>query len=349
MSFAGGMRHVGDSMNFWKSFCFAGALAGAVFTASISCPVRAGDEAPLKISGKDAVKGATQVAIGAFNVGFIFESVDQTKATGGLMGAFGGTTKARSELAGVTPEMMQTIADAAYADFAAQLTAGGFTVVEPATLYAHPAMAKLKSQEVPLDINIALEKGSKGKATYFKPTVLPALIMVPGDFAGSGMSSIGINMAAGQASSALYSYARDAGVPVIDIVYLVDFSNQKRPGAFSFGGIEVNSGLSVASGFSRLTFISAQGKQSVLTINQPVAVEGDFIEKADASSNLDKTSQSAANVAGGLAAVAGLGGLRFGKTRKFEFTAKPGNYEAGAAKAASLANERLIAQLVSMR
>lgn len=45
----------------------------------------------------------------------------------------------------------------------------------------------------------------------------------------------------------------------------------------------------------------------------------------------------------------GLGGLRFGKTRKFEFTAKPGNYEEGAVNAASLANEKVVAALAAGR
>jgi hypothetical protein len=87
----------------------------------------------------------------------------------------------------------------------------------------------------------------------------------------------------------------------------------------------------------------------VITIKQPVAVEGEFVEKNDASSGTDKALQSTANVAGGLAAVAGLGGLRVGKTRKFEFAAKPGNYEEGAAKAASLASAMLIERLGALR
>ena len=198
--------------------------------------------------------------------------------------------------------------------------------------------------------NIALEKGSKGKAAYYKPTALPSLLMIPGDFMGSGMSSMGMNMAAGQAIGALANYAKEAGVGVVDVVYLIDFSNQKRAGAFSFGGgIEVNSGLSVTADYSRITLIAPSGKQSVITVQQPVVVEGEFIEKADASSGADKALQSTANVAGGLAAVAGLGGLGFGKTRKFEFTAKAGAYEAGAAKAASLASEMLIGRLGTLR
>ena len=91
-------------------------LALAAVALTLPAAAYAGDSAPVKVSGKEAVKGATGVAVAAFNVGFIFESTDQTKATGGLMGAFGGTTKAKSSLVGVTPEMMQKIADAAYAE-----------------------------------------------------------------------------------------------------------------------------------------------------------------------------------------------------------------------------------------
>lgn len=326
-------------------------LAAVAALALVAHPVIAAakDQEPVKISGPANAKGVSTVAVGAFNVGFIFESIDQTAASGGLMGAFGGTTKAKSELVGVTPEMMQAITDAAYADFVSQLGARGYVVHPAADLFGHGALAKTKSQQVPLDINIALEKGSKGKATYFKPSALPSLLMIPGDFMGSGMSSIGINMSASQASMALTTYAKEAGVGVIDVVYLIDFSQLKRPGAFSFGGLQVNSALSVSADYSRMTLIAPNGKQSVITVKAPVAVEGEFVEKRDASSGTDKALQSGANVAGGLAAVAGLGGLRFGKTRKFAFTAKPGNYEEGAAKAASLASDLLLGRLDGLR
>ncbi|MDZ3831159.1 MAG: hypothetical protein U0S50_04995 [Sphingopyxis sp.] len=308
------------------------------------------DKDPVKISGPANAKNVTTVAVAGFNIGFIFESIDQKQKTGGLMGAFGGTTKAQSELVGVTPQMMQAITDAAYADFVRQMEGRGYVVQPAAELFGHAALAKAKPQAGPVDINITLEKGSKGKATYFKPSALPSLLMLPGDFTGSGMSSMGLNMAAGQAGSALSSYAKQAGVGVVNVVYLVDFSDQKRPGFFSFGGgINVNSGLSVAADFSRMTLIAPSGKQAVITMTAPVGVEGEFIEKSDASTGTEKAVQSTANVAGGLAAAAGIGLPRFGKTRKFQFTAKPGNYEEGAAKAASLASELLIGRLGALR
>ena len=90
-------------------------LSAAAIAALLVQPViaHAKDAEPVKISGPANAKGVTAVAVGAFNVGFIFESIDQTAATGGLMGAFGGTTKAKSALVGVTPEMMQAVTDAA--------------------------------------------------------------------------------------------------------------------------------------------------------------------------------------------------------------------------------------------
>lgn len=323
----------------------------ALIAALVTMPVMAHAEtAPLKVSGTEAVRGANKLAIGAFNLGFIFESVDQTKATGGMIGAFGGATKAESVLVGVSPEMMQQITDAAYADFVAQLGKAGFAVESPSAVFAAPQMANPHGQAAPLDLSIALEKGSKGKATYLKPAALPTLVLLPGDFTGTGFSSMGVTMASGQAQAALSNYAKAAGTPVIDVTYLIDFSQQKRPGAFTFaGGITVNASLSVSSKFSRMTVLGSNGKTSTVTLNDPIAVEGDFIDERDATSKSGKATQGAANVLGGLMAARGFGGMKFGKTKKFEFTAKPGNYEEGATKAAALANERLVAQIAAMK
>lgn len=104
--------------------------------------------------------------------------------------------------------------------------------------------------------------------------------------------------------------------------------------------------MSVVDDYSKLNLISAAGKTAVLTINTPVAVEGDFATMQDATK--DGSVQKAANVLGGLAAVGGLGGMRFGKSKTFTFTAKEA-YTDGATKAASLANARLVEQLAVLR
>ena len=331
-------------MLFKKSALSVAALALAA--APIHAPAKEAEA--VKVQSKGAFKGASRIAIAAFNVGFIFESTDQTKKTGGMLGAFGGTTKAKSELVGVTPAMMQQITDQAYADFVVQMKAKGIAVLTPTEVFADPNFAKVKTRPGPTEINIQLEKGSKGKANFYRPSVLPAQVMIGTDFAGSGLGSIGLSMSAGQNGTLLGVYAKAANVPVVDVTYLIDFSQQQRPGAFSFaGGIKVNANLGIVPTYSKLTVIGVTGQQDMLTLGQPISVDGDFIEVADASSGADKTLQSAANIG---SAVLGLGPAgMFGKTRKFTFTAKPGNYEAGAVKAASFANERLIGQLLLLR
>lgn len=301
---------------------------------------------PLKITSAQAVRGTQTVVVGAFNVGFIFQSIDNTAATGGMIGAFGGTTKAKSVLEGVTPPMMQTITDAAYDDFKMQLAAKGFVVADPAAMFASKDFERVKPIAAPYDANVQLDKKSKGKATYFKPSALPVLFFLPGDITASGMSGMGLAMSAGTNQYGVTQYAKSSGQSVIDVTYLIDFSDVKKPGAFSFGGWTVNSGMSVVDDYSKLSLISPAGKTATLTINQPVAVEGDFAARQDATK--DAGVQKAANILGGLAAVGGMGGMRFGKSKTFTFTAKEA-YSAGATKAASLANTRLVDQLASLR
>lgn len=325
------------------------ALSAIPFTVMLlAVPAHARDEdQPVKIASAQAVRGTQSVVIGAFNVGFIFESVDSGKAQGGMIGAFGGVSRAKSVLVGVTPQMMQAITDAAYADFRAQLEAKGFTVADSAALYASPAFARVKPEAAPFQASVVLEKKSSGKASYYKPSALPGIVMLPGDFESTGFSGMGMTMRSGNTQYGMAEHAKASGQAVIDVVYLIDFSNVKRPGAFSLGSIKVSTGVSVVDDRSRMSIVTTGGKVASFTLNTPVAVEGDLATMADTTK--DKTLQTAGNVLGGLAAVGGLGGLKFGKSRTYTFTATPGRYEEGAIKAATLSNTRLIESLAAIR
>jgi len=304
-------------------------------------------EQPIKMVSAQSVRGTQNVVIGAFNVGFIFESVDSGKAQGGMIGAFGGVSRAKSVLVGVTPQMMQAITDAAYADFKAQLESRGFAVADSAALYASPAFARVKPEAAPFQASVALEKKSSGKASYYKPSALPGIVMLPGDFESTGLSGMGMSMRGGNTQYGMAEHAKASGQAVIDVVYLIDFSNVKRPGAFSLGGIKVSTGVSVVDDRSRLSVVTTSGKVASLTLNAPVAVDGDLATMADATR--DKTVQTAGNILGGLAAVGGLGGFKLGKSRTYTFTAVPGRYEEGAIKAAKLSNTRLVEALAALR
>ena len=95
------------------------------------------------------------------------------------------------------------------------------------------------------------------------------------------------------------------------------------------------------------------GKVATLTINQPVAVEGDFAAKQDTTkgAGIQKAANIASGVMGGLGRLGGfggLGGMKFGNSKTFTFTARP-DYQAGATKATTLANARLLDQLAALR
>lgn len=333
-------------MNKFTGMLFAVALSIGM----VVQPAHAKKDEPLSIKDRGAMEGAGQVAVAAFNIGFIFESTDQTKKTGGLMGAFGGVTKAKSTLVGVTPEMMQAVTDAAYADFMAKLSAQGIAVVPTEALFANEDIQKAADGTGPIETKIQLEKKSKGVATFVKPSALPLQITLQGDLAEKtgGFASIGKGFAAGGRQAAISRYVRETGIPLVSVVYLIDFSDQKRPGAFSIGGLKVNANLSVVPEYSKMTIVGPK-KNDELVLEQQVSVDGEFIEQADATGGTEKTAQAAANIGGGLAAAAGVGLPMIGKTRKFEFAAKPGNYEEGAAKVATLANDLVIAGVATLR
>jgi hypothetical protein len=322
--------------------------AGLALGLLLASPAAA-EKAPIKVSSGSALKGTGPLVIGSFNVGFVFQSVDNSAATGGLIGAFGGTTKAKSELVGVSNETMQAVTDAAYADFVRQMTEKGFTIVDGAALFGSEKVAKLKPMATPYSVNIKLDpkKDSKGKATFFKPAALPQMIVLAGDTTGSGMfagfSQIGVGI---DAQMAINDYAAKTNQSVVNVSYVIDFSMLKRPGAFSFGGLEVNSGMAVVGEYSRAVITTPAQKQATLIVQSPVVVEGDFAEKKDETK--DEALQAAANVAGGVAAAFGMGGMMFGKSKTYVFTAKP-SYQDGAVKAASLANTLLGDQLLTLR
>ena len=331
--------------------CTTSTLALALLmTSSIPALAASG---PIAIVSGDAIRGTSSVVIGAFTVGFIFQAADNEKATGGMIGAFGGVTSAKTELEGVTPAMMQAITDAAYADFQTQVASRGFSVADSGALFASSQLVRAKPEKSPFETKVFLGKNASGKVTFYKPSALPSLLMVPGDFTATqgfgGLGAMGSAMNDAQTQAALAEYAKASGQSVIDVVYLIDFANLKRGG----GTVKVSSSLSVASNFSKLTLVNPRGKVAHLTLKEAIPVDGDFATMDDKTKG--KGVQTGANIASGLlgaASILGGGGglgMKFGKSRSYAFTVNPNAYTEGAGKAASLASTRLLDQVVALK
>lgn len=327
-------------MKIHRKFAFLMALSLA--TAPVAAFAKGN---PVKVAKPDAFKGLQSVVIGSFTVGFLTERTDKSKAGGGLLGGgFGGKSKARSSLEGISAADMQSITDAAYEDFKTQLSARGFTVAPRADLVASGAFAKAKPAAVPQTYSIGFE-GDKADAAYFAPAEMGQLILFPGDVLIGGFGAIGAGMAQGQAQMGTANFAKSSGKSVVNVLYLVDFADAEKYGGWfrSSSAVKVKAGLAIAPGASRLTVFAPSGKVGTVTVEEPIAVGGDFAEVKDTTGGTAKAVEAVTNVIGV------LGGIGSNKSRKYSFVAAPDRYRAAAADAMRQANQRLVEQTAALR
>jgi hypothetical protein len=296
---------------------------------------------PLKVVSEKSFKDTQKVIIAGFTLGFMIERKDRSRAGGGLMGGFGGNSSAKSILAGVSDAEFQEISDAAYQDFVRQMGEAGFEVVDRSALAAYPPYAKLKSHPAGTEISFAIEKDDKAKARFFPASATAPWRMISGDIA-VGMST---SMAVGQGGVAVSQYANETGIPVVNIVYVVDFADaDEYGGAFAFSSaVKVNSSIALLPLYSKLTLVAPKYKTASIELKEPVAIGGDFAEKADTTGGGAKAVETVSNVIGF------LGGVGTNVSRKYTFTVKPGAYPPMAAQAIGAANARIVARLSGLK
>jgi hypothetical protein len=322
------------------------ALAGMLLVlAPPSALIAASAKDPVKVTAAKNVKGAQRVVIGQFTVGFLTERKDSSKAGGGLMGGFGGRSTVRSTLAGYTQAELQQIADSAYADLAARLAASGFEVVDRTALAASPAVAKLKSEAGPKEMTTATGRDDKAKVLFVGASQTGPLRFMTGDVAVGGFGAMGMAMAGNQALNAFTAYAKANGVHVVNAIYYVDFADSDEYGGWfrSSSAVKVKGSLALLADQSKLRVIGPDSKFATLALANPVAVGGDFFDKADGMGGGEKAMNAVGNVIGF------LGGVGTNSSKKFTFTARPGEYVTGAGQATSEANAVLAGRLAQLR
>lgn len=301
---------------------------------------------PVKVTQGKNVQGLSKVVIGQFTVGFLIERKDSTKAGGGLMGGgFGGRSTVRSALAGYTQTELQQVADAAYADFAAKLAGAGFEVVDRAGLAADPALAKVKGEVAPKEATTMTGRDDKAKVLFLSASQTAPLRFQTGDIMASGFGAMGLIMAGTQSLNAFTAHAKATGVHVVNVIYYVDFADSDEYGGWfrSSSAVNVKGSLALLPDQSKLTVIGPNYKSGTLALANPVAVGGDFFDKADAMKGGEKAMNAIGN------AIGMLGGVGTNSSKKFTFTARPGEYAKGAALAASDANTVLVGRLATLR
>jgi hypothetical protein len=332
-------------MRFKKSLLALAACAlvsGAIL--SVGAPASVLYIAPGKVIGDFRVenaerfKGANQVVIGQFSVGFFVKKVDYDG--GGFLSA-NNEAKAIGHLQGMYPNNFQDITDAIYDDFTVQLEAQGVKIVDPAAYKANKYYAKVKYEVQGSKALVPLKKEDKADAALFWPTQL-------GGRNENMLATIGMfNMNMGKTYTAQYDYARTSKVPVLNVVYYVDFAAPaKTKGGNIISGtnvqtITVSSQVAMSQFGSQMQIMDVNGKVGKMTLNTPVIQGGNFADIRDITSGSVRTAEAFADAFG-------KGNYRVDRRFGYTVTDKPA-YSRSALAAGHQTSEMFTKQLVALR
>ncbi len=325
-----------------------GIALSALSLALLPVALSAKDVQPVKVEKPESFKGVSQVVIGQFTVAFFTKKVDYDG--GGFMAA-SAQGKAIGHLSGLTPADFQATTDAIYADFTKQLAARGISIVDPAGLTGGKYYAKVKPEAQGESVDVILKKQDHADAVAYWPTALGRT-----DNALLQMRMMDFNMS--NTYTAQYDYAKTAKVPVLNVVYFVDFA---KPATSSGGGlfqsIKVSAGLAVSPFGTQMALMDTNGKMAKISLAVPIEEGGDFANITDTTSGVTKTVRVASVIGGAFGAFGGgggLGGLMGGKkntmSERFDYAVtNPAAYSEKAVSASTKATDLFLRQLEALR
>lgn len=294
------------------------------------------DPVPVKIEKPQAWLGVNQVVIGQFSVVFMTKKVDYD---GGGFLSTSDKAKATGYLTGLSPTDYQKITDAVYADFLTQMKGHGVAVLDDAGLEADPYFAKVKPENAGEKADIRLKKDDHGDGMTFWPSQL-------GRNTNALLTFRIMDRNMTNAYTGEYNYAKTAKVPVLNVVYYIDFA---KPASTSGGGllqsVKVTSGLALSQFGSQFALMGTDGKLTRMLLQVPIEEGGDFATITDTTSGVEK-GMHVANILG-----AGIFGGKHGTMNtKFDFkVTDPASYAAKTLLVTSRGSDLFIRQMEGMR
>ncbi|MEY2942025.1 MAG: hypothetical protein RLY97_39 [Pseudomonadota bacterium] len=328
------------------SLSTAPALAGP-FDGMISKAMNNHGSGPVYYEHQEGFKGLSQAVLGQFSVVFINKKVDRD---GG--GFWSGNDKAKviAHLTGATEADLQHMTDAIYADFQKKLTASGISLVDPAAYYASKYYQKVKTEEQGHKVTINLQGDDNADGVAFWPSGMTnrdniALVMRFMDFNASNVYT------------AQYDYARTAKIPVLNVVYVVDFAEPaKSNGGGLLQSVKVSSELAISNRGSLIYLMDTNGKPAKMILNKPIVEAGSFAEIKDITSGATKTVESAQNIMNiggalfGKGHPSGMFGKKLEMNRRFEYAITDiRNYDEMVIHAGGQANDLMLGQLAAVK
>ncbi|MBQ0796583.1 hypothetical protein [Zhongshania sp.] len=197
---------------------------------------------PIAVTNTANFAGQNTVLIGEFSVTFVtFDKTSATAKSSMFSSDTGYASSAiRAKLEGVPDDVMQSITDAAYQDFTAQLRANGYTIGDESALKGNATWQKMKYDDSPRKTTSSFKivtGGSREDAT----------------FAPTGKKLLSKNIG-GVIPYQAYDAANQLQLPVINANYVVHFvyfgsETEYRSNAYSdIKGAEYSAEVSVGQG-----------------------------------------------------------------------------------------------------
>lgn len=246
----------------------------------------------IKVDGKEkSLKGKTKIIIPFFRLNFVTDDKYRNSVGGATSTS---TSKVKSSLEGVEPEVMQRVTDEMYADLIAQLQRAGYEVVSNDLLNGSEKYQKLDDEypEVKKDV----------------VKVTPSGLTFPGRFRDP----------APDISEDLDALVLKAD---FDVDFLVINRNESR-----FNLLKDKSHVDVTQGVNAVGVITvyAEDKMTTITVQQPVTSQRPFGVLSDETSALSKVNDVAV-FASGWVTGQGLGSKRQ-TSRDFDVIADNNQY-----------------------
>lgn len=282
----------------------------------------------IKLSGEEAVKGETNVAVPYFRVAFYTD-----ENPGGYSNSTGDTVTIKSKLIGVDSKLLQKVTDKAYANFVAQMKQKGFNVL--------PISSLAKSSTY---------KSIKQTNTQYKDEALfgpDAMYVTPSGMRVSD-ASITRMMEIGKIMKELNSSIMDVTL----YVSYISSQTETVAGGFIATGVQVGQTSTVTPG-STMTFYGLEASKcngycpntvARAKLGQPVYDTTKVGELKNVTTSGDKAGDVAMSV---LSWVTPGKKMTLHDTNRYELHANPKTYEKVVTGVISNATEKLVNSLAA--
>ncbi len=328
---------------------------------------------PALVENPLALHGLGRVAIGAFTVD-ILDRVEASADVGGIELVTGAPTDIIVNLVGTDPARYAALVEAMYTQFAADLTAQGYTVVPNTELRANADFAKLKLTEVGAT---RLEKTAAGHNNYVSAQGLPMYVLDEAFFVPRGpqfalpfskkpvrdpyvswATGLGAGFALGDFARQRF-VAKPLGAAVLNvrITLLGGQAHINRDFWMTKGSGKTDAAMTFVPVYNRILVIPADGAVGRVSLGQPVTTArlGDLVGTTSAANHAMQTAGNVAIAASRFLGAFGGGGggmigsLHYGNRSSYDLLTNETVFEAELSKGFAQVSSTLAAEMAHAR